>query len=624
MYESFGVSKRPDGRYGFSLFIPDNGVDPAQYSRGGPCRIASVGVIGSFQSQLGGGSTDWDAANALPMTREGHRNGLLFTAVLPAAFPDGFYEYKYQVTFENGQQRTVGDPCTKYGGESHDNSAFLIGGQVPVVDPLPAASRKSGGELRIYELMLDDFTAGYRGDKAPLEAVLDKLDYIADLGVNAIEFMPWVAWPDTDGFSWGYDPAYFFSVESHYVFRADEPLERLTRLAELVSACHQKNLMVLLDIVLQHAAGGSTGFPYYWLWQDPSDSPFIGAFVQADSLGSLPLDYDNACTLELVADTCKYWADRFGVDGFRFDQVSGYHNRNLPTKGAPALIAELRAYAASRGLADRFPLILEDEWDWRVIDDTNEIGATHGWFEVFRANAGAAISYGGKPGTGFMQVLNAAKGFNFPIGPVSYLENHDHFTLALQAGGRQSWYRTQPYAIALATMPGAIMLCNGQEFARVEFMPEPGDDSTYPRDQQRINPRPLRWNEADDAIGTQLRALYSRLLRLRAAHPSLWGPMFYPDSYSLESTQFAPDGYGIDVDRGVVIYHRWGDNNGHLEHLIIVLCFSDTQQAVDVPFPTSGAWTDLLNPGRVVTVSDFWVRGYPAKSNWGCIFLQST
>ena len=37
----------------------------------------------------------------------------------------------------------------------------------------------------------------------------------------------------------------------------------------------------------------------------PSDSPFIGIFVPADRLGSLPLDYDNACTLELVVDTCK-------------------------------------------------------------------------------------------------------------------------------------------------------------------------------------------------------------------------------------------------------------------------------------------------------------------------------
>ena len=59
-------------------------------------------------------------------------------------------------------------------------------------------------------------------------------------------------------------------------------------------------------------------------------------------------------------DTCKYWADRFGVDGFRFGQVSGYHNRNLPSEGAPAMIAELRAYAASRGLAERFPVILEE------------------------------------------------------------------------------------------------------------------------------------------------------------------------------------------------------------------------------------------------------------------------
>ena len=88
-------------------------------------------MIGSFQSKLGGGSTDWDAASALPMTRQAHPHGFLFTAVLPSAFPDGFYEYKYQVTFENGQQRAAGDPCTKYGGESNESWAFLIGGQVP-------------------------------------------------------------------------------------------------------------------------------------------------------------------------------------------------------------------------------------------------------------------------------------------------------------------------------------------------------------------------------------------------------------------------------------------------------------------------------------------------------------
>src|SRR5437868_14506157 len=44
--------------------------------------------------------------------------------------------------------------------------------------------------------MLDDFTAQYRTARAPLDAVWDKLDYLQHLGVNAIEFMPWTAWPE--------------------------------------------------------------------------------------------------------------------------------------------------------------------------------------------------------------------------------------------------------------------------------------------------------------------------------------------------------------------------------------------------------------------------------------------
>ena len=48
-----------------------------------------------------------------------------------------------------------------------------------------------------------------------------------------------------------------------------------------------------------------------------------------------------------------------------------------------------------------------------------------------------------------MRVLNSCKDFASGKGPVTYVENHDHMTITLIAGGRDKWYRTQPYMIAL-------------------------------------------------------------------------------------------------------------------------------------------------------------------------------
>jgi len=61
--------------------------------------------------------------------------------------------------------------------------------------------------------------------------------------------MPWIAWPDDVGFSWGYNPAYFFSVESRYMADAGNPLNRLSR-ADLTShivATQRTNYALILE-----------------------------------------------------------------------------------------------------------------------------------------------------------------------------------------------------------------------------------------------------------------------------------------------------------------------------------------------------------------------------------------
>jgi len=615
MYELYGFTRSAANQQSITLFIPDNTVDPTQYTRGDVSHIASIAITSDFQHIVAPGATDWDPTAALPMTRTAHTKGYLYVYSFLNPLPDGWYQYQYVVTFENTTVRIVGDPCTKYGGDSNDRSAFVVGGAS--VSPEPIAARLPSSSLILYELMIDDFTKEYRGARAPIDAIQDKLDLVQQLNINAIEFMPWIAWPDDAGFSWGYNPAYFFSVESTYVSDPTGPLDRLSRLAGLITECHRRNLHVLLDIVLQHAYQGSNtnGFPYYWLWQTPTDSPFIGQFEPAGDFNMLPLDYGNACTQQFITDVCTYWLARFQLDGFRFDQVTGFNNPQFPTEGAPELIADLKQYASQQNLAN-ISLILEDAWDLSVIADANAIQPTGAWFDVFRSYPfdifNGYVVKGGVTAS-YMRVLNAALDFDAPICPTIYIENHDHATITYELGLRDLWFRAQPYMIALATCSGTVLLHNGQEWGQLEELWE--NDSNAPPQFKRVQSRPLLWEERSDAVGTQLVNLYSFLMSLRQAHPALTSPNFYPNDYDPSWTRLSPDGYGIDEVRQIAIYHRWSGSDLYM----ILLNFSDSTQYADIPLPQNGVWNDLLNQGAAYTAVSYRLPGFAIQSNWGSV-----
>jgi 1,4-alpha-glucan branching enzyme len=89
-----------------------------------------------------------------------------------------------------------------------------------------------------------------------------------------------------------------------------------------------------------------------------------------------------------------------------------------------------------------------------------------------------------------MAALNTHVGLQPDKAATTYISNHDHSHVAWQAGARDhlgglQWYRTQPYAIALFTSPGTVMLHNGQEFAEDYWIME--DDRGTGR---RVKPRP--------------------------------------------------------------------------------------------------------------------------------------
>ena len=556
MYEQFGALVDQAAKtVTFKLFVPDGERAPFQYEGGGLPRLTGVYVVGGFQDSA---AKAWDLNAPIELTGSdysdppgGPLKGTVYSWSSPP-LPDGFYEYKYLVRFENAPQRLITDPCGRYGGSVNQNSGFVVGGAVEDVRALPGP-RLAYSDLRIYELFIDDFTARIKQpDEAPLETIVRKLDDLVTLGINAIEFMPWTAWwypddPNKD-FSWGYNPVQYFSVAHKYTLNPTTDVDKLVYLKRLISACHDRGLHVLMDGVFNHAdaAPPDRGFPLYWLYQDPADSPYVGNFAQAAYFQDL--DYANTCTLEYIRDACLYWMTEFKVDGIRLDNTLGYYLPGDRGHGLPKLLSEFRAWL-SRNKSPDFGIVLEHSWDYGAIDAVNKTGATSCWLDPFRS---LSMSYlGDRPQgvpqieTPIMRMLDSGRDFGTGRAPTIYIENHDHKRFMLKAGGREPWYLTQPYIIALFTCCGATLIYNGQEYGASNDMPESGDG--------RVVPRPLDWAALESDPGPKVFERYQQMMRIRDEHPALRSANFYPSNWDESVTTLDAHGFGIDRARNVVV-----------------------------------------------------------------------
>ena len=608
MYENFGTVVS-DHAVEFKLFFPDSKKDPSQYVNGGLPRIKKIQVTGDFQSEING--KDWDFVRAPELTITDHPNGMLYTFSI-SHLPDEFYQYKYFVTYEDGTTRWCGDPCAKYVATEHENAAFVIGGNTTTVEPI--VKQTPFHDLVIYELMIDDFTANFRKGMAPADAIKEKIDYLVDLGINAIEFMPWTAWRGGE-FSWGYNPFLFFAVENRYIEDPTNPLDRLYRLKTLFNELHRRNIHVIMDGVFNHVDVGlnpGRGFPYHWLYLDPNDSPFTGGFAGAGYFEEF--DYNNLCTQQFILDACKYWLDIYQIDGIRFDYTLGFHNPDEPNRGITKLIKDLKDHLVDTG-RDNVALMLEHLTDnrYQAIGDTNQIGANGCWYDRFLYDV-PQQAIDGHINTQLVRVLDTGRDFATGKGPVTYVENHDHSTIVNRSGGRDRWWKAQAPLIALLTTPGAVLIHNGQEYGDDYWLPGSGSG--------RVEPRPLNWEFLDDTSGQRLLALHQKLTQIRKAHPALRSHNFYPRHYDERMTGFNEYGYGVDESRDIAIYHRWGTSkDGHSERFIIVLNFSGYDQYVNVPFSTNGVWQDLLNEGEYF-VEEYRLTHHLINSNWGKVFYR--
>lgn len=190
---------------------------------------------------------------------------------------------------------------------------------------------RHGHDLVIYEMHVRGFTqhenAGVSASKrGTFAAVVEKIPYLKELGVTAVELMPIFQFDPQEGNYWGYMPINFFSPHENYTVNPHRCLPE-TEFREMVKALHAADIEVILDVVYNHTGEGNENGPtysfkgidnttYYMLSGD-SQRPYSNFSGTGNTLHTV-----NRAVRQLIIDSLRYWVREMHVDGFRFDLAS--------------------------------------------------------------------------------------------------------------------------------------------------------------------------------------------------------------------------------------------------------------------------------------------------------------
>ena len=253
-------------------------------------------------------------------------------------------------------------------------------------------SKKELCDLIIYELHVRDFThhpsSGVQ-HRGTFSGLMEKIPYLKELGVNAVELMPIFEFDETmnsrtvDGKQllecWGYNTVGFFAPNSSYA-AANEHNQEGTELKTLIKALHDNGIEVILDVVFNHTAEGNEkgntfsfkGFDnniYYMLTPD-------GNYYNFSGCGNT-LNCNHPVVQQLILECLRYWTINYRVDGFRFDLASilGRNEDGSPMNNPPLL----------RTLADDSILsnvkLIAEAWDAGGLYQVGSFPASGRWAE---------------------------------------------------------------------------------------------------------------------------------------------------------------------------------------------------------------------------------------------------
>ena len=379
-------------------------------------------------------------------------------------------------------------------------------------------------QLIIYELLFRDFTGtvGEANANGTVRAAIEKIPYLKDLGVNAVELMPIMEFNGNN--SWGYNTNFYFAPDKAYGSPDDY--------REFVDECHRQGIAVILDIVFNQSDGLHPWYQMYPVGQNPfynEVAPHAYSVLNDWNQGGNPL------VEQQWTDAIRYWMTAYNVDGFRFDLVKGLgdndsYNGGTDNYNASRIARMKRLHEVIKSVRPDGIHINEDLAQAREEIELGEAGMLQ-WANINVASGRLASGWNededgipsslgwGTPITSFLSTAQDGR----PWGStVSYAESHDEqrigYYVATDAKNNSvrnnSYRRLGMLAAEMLMTPGPKMIWQFGELGDSQNTKSDGGNNT--------DPKTVVWNLLDDPDALGLHDTYQALCRLRLANPDLF------------------------------------------------------------------------------------------------------
>ena len=446
-------------------------------------------------------------------------------------------------------------------------------------------------DLVIYELLIRDFD-----ELHSFNAVKERLDYLEELGINAIEFMPVMEFDGNE--SWGYNPSFHMALDKYYgtkdAFKA------------LIDECHKRGIAVIIDVAFNHASGQN---PYYRMYntdnggyggQATSTSPFFNSVARHSYSVFNDFNHSKQAVQDYVKRISQYWIDEYKIDGFRWDLTKGFtqncaDNESCTNAYQQDRVDILKTYADYQWEIDpNFYVIFEhlgtntEETKW-VNYRLAEGKGIMVWGNHNHNYNQATMGFGSESDFSWVSYKN--RNWSVPAN-ISYMESHDEERLMhrnLQYGNANGAYNIKNTTTALKrlelagafyfTIPGPKMIWQFGELGYDISIDENG----------RAGNKPILWNYFDVPERKNIYTIWSQLIQLK-----------------LKYAIFETSDFTLDVanTNGLKKIHLTDNSATDIQHIVILGNFGVTSQNINPAFQETGTWYDLLDANTTYAVSN--------------------